>query len=55
MLVLLAKYFLGDLIRRIKWTGHVACVGKKIRAVYVGGKERDHVDEVSIYERMILK
>ena len=27
--VLCNKYYWGDQLRRMKWAGHVACVGKK--------------------------
>jgi hypothetical protein len=45
--------------RRMRWTGHVACMGEKRNAysVQVGKsqKERDHYEDLYVGGRIILK
>jgi len=45
--------------RRIRWVGHVACMGKKtgVYEVMVGENimERDHLSDVGVHGTIILK
>ena len=45
--------------RRMRWTGHVACMGERVEA-YTGFwwgnlKERDHLGDQGVDERIILR